>query len=142
MFMVAGGPQRPSPSVFQMNIAFPFKSLLLAGIVSLAAVSYARAHAAIEHAEPALGGTVKQSPAEVRLSFSEAVEAKFCRLAVFDASGKEVDNKDVHADPKNARQLSVSLLAALGAGEYKVVWRAVAVDTHVTKGEFTFRVKP
>ena len=122
--------------------ALPFKATLVAGIISLAAVTHLWAHAFMKQAEPAVGSTVNKSPAEVRLSFTEAVEAKFCRVQVLDASGKEVDGKDLHADPKNARQLTVSLPASLDAGTYKVVWRAVSVDTHVTKGDFTFRVEP
>jgi methionine-rich copper-binding protein CopC len=36
-------------------------------------------------------------------------------------------------------QVSVPKLAA---GRYRVAWRAVSVDTHVTEGDFTFEVKP
>jgi methionine-rich copper-binding protein CopC len=31
-------------------------------------------------------------------------------------------------------------LASLQSGIYKVVWRVVSVDTHVTSGNFTFRI--
>jgi methionine-rich copper-binding protein CopC len=31
-------------------------------------------------------------------------------------------------------------LPSLGAGTYKVVWLVVSVDTHVTNGNFTFRI--
>jgi methionine-rich copper-binding protein CopC len=31
-------------------------------------------------------------------------------------------------------------LPPLQAGKYKVVWRIVSIDTHVTKGNFTFRI--
>ncbi len=110
--------------------------------VCLAAAAAAQAHAFIDKTQPAVGGTVKQAPAEVSLSFTEALEAKFSRVQVFDASGREVDRKDGHADPKDAKRLLVSLSAGLGAGAYKVVWRAVSVDTHVTGGDFTFRVQP
>lgn len=106
------------------------------------AAAAAQAHAFIDKTQPAVGGTVKQAPGEVSLSFTEALEAKFSRVQVFDASGKEVDRKDSHADPKDAKRLLVSLAAGLGAGAYKVVWRAVSVDTHVTSGDFTFRVEP
>ena len=64
------------------------------------------------------------------------------RTARVEAAGQQVDKKDVHGDPKKPRELIVSLPASLGAGAYKVIWRAVAADTHVTNGEFTFRVAP
>ena len=78
----------------------------------------------------------------MRRSFSEALEAKFCRVQVFDAADKEVDKQDVHADRKNPRQVGVSPPVPLETGVYKVVWRAVAADTPVTQGSFTFRVEP
>ena len=118
------------------------KSLALTVLVSLAALSHAAAHAFIDHTDPAVGGTVRQSPAEVRLWFTEGLEAGFSSLRVFDAAGKQVDKKDARVDPKNPRQFTVSLPGSLGAGTYKVVWRVVATDTHVTQGDFTFRVDP
>jgi methionine-rich copper-binding protein CopC len=33
-------------------------------------------------------------------------------------------------------------LPALKAGKYKVVWRVVSVDTHVTSGTFGFEIVP
>ena len=66
----------------------------------------------------------------------------FARVQVFDAAGKEVDNKDVHLDPKDNRLLIVSLPAGLAAGTYRVVWHVVSVDTHPTEGSFKFRVEP
>ena len=117
------------------------RGVLLAAFLCVSA-SQAWAHAKLDHTEPAVDGTVKQPPTEVRLIFTEGVEASFCRVQVLDASGRQVDKKDVHGDPRKPRELIVSLPAALGAGTYKVVWRAVAADTHALNGEFTFRVEP
>ena len=125
------------------SLIFLCKVAVLTGIGIFAAIAQAGAHAFIDHAEPAVGSTIKQPPAEVCLLFTESVEAGFSSIKVFDAAGKEVDKKDIHLDPKNPRRLSVSLPASLlGAGTYKVVWRAVSVDTHITQGDFTFRVEP
>ena len=33
-------------------------------------------------------------------------------------------------------------LAPLAPGTYRVVWRVLSVDTHVTEGDFTFTVVP
>ena len=116
--------------------------MILAVLVSLAAVSSARAHAFIDKTDPLVGGKVKAAPAEVRLWYTQGLEPAFSRAQVFDAAGKEVDKKDVRVDPKNPHLLHVSLPSALGAGTYKVVWRVVSVDTHVTEGSFSFRVEP
>ena len=97
------------------------------------------AHAFLKRAEPAVGSTVQTSPNEVRISFTENIELAFSTIQVFDASGKEVDKRDVHLDRSNHALLHVSL-PPLKAGTYKVVWRVVSVDSHVTNGSFTFRV--
>ncbi len=123
-------------------LAISRKALVLAGLVSLAMVTQVRAHAFIDHTDPLVGGTVKQAPAEVNLYFTEGLEAGFSNVKVLDSSGKEVDKKDIHIDPKNPKHMSVSLPKSLAADTYKVVWHAVSVDTHVTDGSFTFTVKP
>ena len=97
------------------------------------------AHAFLQRAEPGVGSTVQTSPSEVRIRFTENIEPAFSSIQVFDASGKEVDKRDVHLDRSDSALLHVSL-PRLGAGTYKVVWRVVSVDTHVTSGSFTFRV--
>jgi methionine-rich copper-binding protein CopC len=97
------------------------------------------AHAFLQRAEPGVGSTVQTSPSEVRIRFTENIEPAVSSVQVFDASGKEVDKRDLHLDRSDHALLHVSL-PRLGAGTYKVVWRVVSVDTHVTNGNFTFRV--
>ena len=70
------------------------------------------------------------------------MELAFSSIKVFDAAGKQVDGKNVHADPKDGRILIVSLPATLGPGTYKVVWRVVSKDTHITNGDFTITKEP
>jgi methionine-rich copper-binding protein CopC len=59
---------------------------------------------------------------------------------VFDANGKRVDRGDSRVDA-DATSLRVSL-PSLISGRYRVNWRVLSIDTHVTKGEFTFDVAP
>ncbi len=118
------------------------RTVLLTLFFNVAAAVSAQAHAFLDHANPEVGKSVKEIPKEVKLTFTEEVEPAMSKVKVFDAADKEVDEKDVHADPKNARVLIVSLPGTLGAGTYKVVWRAVSKDTHVTEGNFTFVKEP
>lgn len=108
-------------------------------LIVLAGLARLEAHAFLKRAEPAVGSAVQKSPGEVRIWFTENIEPAFSRIQVFNASGKEVDKKDVHLDRSNHALLHVSM-PPLEAGTYKVVWRVVSVDTHVTNGNFTFRV--
>ena len=97
------------------------------------------AHAFLKDADPGVGSTIPTSPGEVRIRFTENIEPAVSSIQVFDASGKEVDKRDLHLDRSDHALLHVSL-PPLGAGTYKVVWRVVSVDTHVTNGNFTFRI--
>jgi copper resistance protein C len=116
------------------------KRIILSFFLSVLADSARlEAHAFLKDAAPAVGSTVQTSPNEVRIRFTENIEPAFSKIQVFNASGNEVDKRDVHLDPSDHALLHVSLLH-LRAGTYKVVWRVVSVDTHVTNGDFTFRV--
>ncbi len=114
--------------------------LALAAVLALAAQAPpAGAHAFLDHADPRVGSTVARSPAEVTVWFTEKLEPAFSTLKVQDASGKDVDAHDRKvAGPR----MRVSIPAALAPGKYRVVWRALSVDTHVTDGQFTFEVAP
>ena len=97
------------------------------------------AHAFLKDADPGVGSTIQTSPDEVRIRFTENIEPALSSIQILDASGKEVDKRDVHLDRSDHALLHVSL-PRLGAGTYKVVWHVVSVDTHVTSGSFTFTV--
>ncbi len=101
----------------------------------------ALAHAFLDHAVPAVGSTVHGPPAEVRLRFTQELEPAFSTVRVYDKSGTQVDRMDKQLDRNDASLLKVSL-PRLAPGTYRVVWRVLSVDTHVTEGDFTFEVAP
>jgi copper resistance protein C len=99
------------------------------------------AHAFLDHAEPAVGSRVSATPPHVKIWFTEKVESALSRIQVFDAAGQEVDRRDTQADPADPSILEVSL-PTLKPGKYKVSWRVMSVDTHVTNGTFAFEIVP
>jgi methionine-rich copper-binding protein CopC len=103
--------------------------------------SFAEAHAFLDHAEPKVGSKIHVSPNEVKIWFTQKLVAAFSGLQVFDADNNEVDKRDKRLDKADQTLLVVST-PTLKAGKYKVVWRAVSVDTHVTQGDFTFEISP
>ncbi|WP_191485048.1 copper homeostasis periplasmic binding protein CopC [Pseudomonas sp. FEN] len=109
--------------------------LLLAG---LASANAAFAHAHLKNASPAKDATVS-APAELRLVFSEGVEAALSKVEVSSA-GNPVGLKSIATDPADKKTLIVTPAAPLPAGEYKVVWHAVSVDTHKSEGNYSFKV--
>ncbi len=113
--------------------------LLLA--VLLWGVAGAGAHAFLDHADPRVGSTVKNPPAQVRLWFTEGLEPAFSAAQVLNEAGQRVDRADSQVDSSDPALLRVSL-PPLTPGTYKVFWRVLSVDSHVTEGDFTFRVAP
>jgi len=115
--------------------------ILTLSLVLLLPSARLSAHAFLERSDPPVGSKVHSAPAAVRIWFTEAIEPRFSRIQVFDATGKQFDKKDTHSDPSNRSLLQVSL-PRLGPGSYKVVWRIMSVDTHRTNGDFTFQILP
>lgn len=119
------------------------RTLAVAALFSvlLGGATAAFAHARLERASPAVGSTVKGSPSEVRLTLSEELEVAFSTIRVVDAKDQQVDNGDKALDPANRKIIKITL-RPLTAGTYKVIWRVLSVDTHVTEGDYKFQVAP
>jgi copper resistance protein C len=109
--------------------------------ILFAAASSAFAHAHLDHASPAVGSTVTQSPKEIMLWFTNELEPAFSSIEVRNDKGESVQTGKASVDRANRTQLRVPL-KSLRPGNYKVIWRVLSVDTHRTEGNFTFRVGP
>jgi methionine-rich copper-binding protein CopC len=57
-----------------------------------------------------------------------------------DRHGKPVTQNRGTVDSSDPSCLRLSV-PALGPGEYKVSWKVMSVDTHVTNGTFSFTVR-
>jgi methionine-rich copper-binding protein CopC len=110
----------------------------LAGLV-LAGGAWALAM--LDRASPAVGSRVAASPARIELWFTEALEPVFSSVNVLDAGGRQVDRRDTAFDADAPGHVVVSV-PPLAPGRYRVVWRAVSIDTHVTSGDYAFDVAP
>ena len=115
--------------------------LLLVCTAALVAPATAFAHAHLDHANPAAGGTVKSPPKEVTLSFTEAVEPKFSSIVVQDAKGAAMQSGTAQGVAGNTAQLRVGV-KPLPPGAYTVDWKVLSVDTHRSQGRFTYTVAP
>ncbi|OGL14774.1 MAG: hypothetical protein A3F92_04655 [Candidatus Rokubacteria bacterium RIFCSPLOWO2_12_FULL_71_22] len=115
--------------------------VLVALVLLFAGAPRARAHVTLERAQPRGGSTLRSAPSEVKLWFTGDLEPAFSRLRVVNEAGDRVDRDDAAVDGANRALLRASL-GTLPPGRYRVVWRVVSVDAHVTEGEFSFRVAP
>jgi hypothetical protein len=119
-----------------------FVSTLIAGAASLLLAAPAYAHAMLDHAVPKVGSTVRSAPGEIRLEFSEGVEAVLSRIKLTRLTGETIPLGQPATSPNDKSVLSAALLATLEPGTYQVTWRVVSVDTHVSQGDYRFTVQP
>ncbi|MBV6822829.1 copper homeostasis periplasmic binding protein CopC [Pseudomonas sp. PD9R] len=115
------------------------KSLTAAALLgSLLAASSVFAHAHLQSQTPAADSTVT-APTELRLVFSEGVEAAFTQVTI-SKEGEKIPLKSLATDGSDKKTLVVTPAAPLTAGAYKVEWHAVSVDTHKSEGAYAFKV--
>ena len=96
----------------------------------------AQAHAKLDHAIPAVGSTIGSSPKEVTLYFTESLEPKFSGAEVLSSTGTRVDG----GGSVSGNMLHIAV-KSLSPGAYAVNWHVLSVDTHKTRGSFSFKVR-
>lgn len=119
-----------------------FASALAAVGMTFALAAPAYAHAMLDRATPAVGSVVRIAPSQIRLQFSESIEASLSRVSLTDASGDNVQLGAPATTKADRLILVVPVPGPLASGVYRVTWRVVSVDSHVTQGDFSFTVKP
>ena len=115
-------------------------TLGLAAALALAATA-AGAHPKLLSASPAPGGQAAGSPHQIRIQFNETVFAKFSGVTIRNQAGSVVKTGKAAIDPKDGRQLVVPVTGILAPGRYKLIWHAVASDTHRVQGQYDFTVR-
>jgi len=116
------------------------RRLAVAACLLALGAAAAGAHGVLDRTDPRAGVSVKSAPSHVRLWFTGALEPAYSRVQVLDAAGQRADLGDGGVDEANRALLRVSV-PPLGPGAYRVVWRVLSVDSHVTEGQFSFRIE-
>lgn len=110
-------------------------------LASLLGASSVFAHAHLKGSNPVANSSVV-APNELRLMFSEGVEAAFTQVTI-SKDGAPLEVKSLATEGADKKTLIVTPAATpLRAGEYKVEWHAVSVDTHKSEGSYSFKVSP
>lgn len=123
-----------------MNRCIP---LLFVMVVTLPGLAYA--HAKITSTVPADGDFVA-APEAMVLNFDNEVRLIGVELHTVEgvsAEGRTVEGEvtDLAIDStKAAQSFTVELPRSLPPGEYFLVWRCIAADSHFATGEFFFTV--
>jgi copper transport protein len=94
----------------------------------------------LERAEPAPNAQLPAAPAEIRLWFTEPLEAKYSGFELRNAQGAVVETAPSLLDTADPHQL-VMQPGELPDGLYTVVWSNVsAADGHHSEGSFPFTI--
>jgi copper resistance protein C len=109
----------------------------LAALVAIATGAFA--HAFVDHAAPAVGSTVHGSPPELLIWFTQELEPAFSGVKLQDVNGTVIVAAPNAVDSKDRTLLRMAL-PPLAPGKYRVAWRVLSIDSHVTEGDFTFEV--
>ncbi|MEQ8671827.1 MAG: copper resistance protein CopC [Aggregatilineales bacterium] len=100
----------------------------------------AQAHANLLEAQPTANTVLQSAPQEIRLTFSEALEAQFSQIDLYNAAGDQLETSPAVVDSTDAHVLILAL-DDLPDGIYTVAWRVVSsVDGHTTQGSFPFSI--
>ena len=97
--------------------------------------SVAQAHSKLESSLPADKASLTSAPHEVALHFSEAV-----RLTAVSVARSGGERQNLVGLPSEFQKDFTVAAPGLVDGEYSVSWRALAPDSHVMTGTFTFSV--
>lgn len=97
----------------------------------------AAAHATYVRSNPAADARLLRAPAEIRITWSEEVDARFSEIVVLDPSGRALhDGRTLPGDDPSSLRVG---LRPLSDGGYTVSWRVLStVDGHETRGSFVF----
>lgn len=113
-------------------------TILVCCLALAALTSPVFAHTELISAEPAPGAQLVESPAVIRLTFSEPV-AESSRIVLLTEDFQAVEGLVTQFNPEVPEQVYTPV-PSLEPGVYSVQWSAASVDGHEIKGSYTFSV--
>lgn len=119
-----------------------FRRLTVAAVLVLVTLSWpapAGAHPFLVRTDPGDGARLARAPQVVSLQFSEPLGDAAAKLSITREGGRSP--QPLVAATASGRRV-VQADVALGRGLYRVTWRVVADDGHLSEGSFAFAVGP
>lgn len=99
------------------------------------------AHGALKRSSPSAGEHLAEVPRELKLTFTEAVELAFTRLALTGPDGP-VGLAPLALAPDSATVLLAGIRGPLRPGRYQVSWQVAGADGHPVRGQYFFVIAP
>lgn len=118
-----------------------FAAIIL-GITLLGGAGEARAHAILVHSTPADRAILDAAPKQVALRFNGRIEKKVSQLVLVGAKGKKIATlTPVKGSASDAPDSLEAALPPLPPGQYRIEYRVLANDGHLTPGEIRFTIQ-
>ena len=102
----------------------------------------ASAHTHIEKTFPVKDSTVKATPKEVSIHFSEDLETAVSKIEVKNLTTGEVVSEKTEAGSNKSTLLTHLKNLKNEKTKFEVIWKAVSKDSHTMKGSYSFAVDP
>ena len=97
-------------------------------------------HLALKESAPKADEMLTESPSKITLWFTQAPQMAGTSVRLLPKGGEPMDLEDATATEEDASVVVLEVGESLAAGEYQVMWRAMAQDGHTIRGDFGFMV--
>jgi copper transport protein len=108
-------------------------------VLALSAAPPAHAHAVLVASTPVDGARLDTAPAQVTLTFDEAIEVVPGTVQVIADDGARADTGEARVVAEGTT-IVIPLRANLPNGSYAAMWRVVSADTHIVSGSISFGI--
>lgn len=116
-------------------------ALLLALLLCLLSPQTSKAYAVLLRSDPPANAVLRTEPVQVRLWFSEHLDAASSTASVFSSLNQRVDVNGGLVLPTDAREMDIALRPGLLPGVYVVVWHTRSLaDGQTFSGAFPFSI--
>jgi methionine-rich copper-binding protein CopC len=97
-------------------------------------------HLQLERSDPAKDATVTTSPDQISLWFNQSPQIRGTSVRVVPAGGDPLPTGEAKLAGDDGKLVVAPVTGSIPDGDYTVMWRAMASDGHVVRGEFGFKV--
>ncbi len=116
--------------------------LVVLFLLSLSLVSEGEGHALIMESSPKAEEVLTTSPSRLVIRFNSRIVHALSRVTLLGTDRGQISMHADAGDPPPDPDRLVIRLPPLTPGTYVVQWRVFSVDGHITRGSFSFAIRP
>ncbi len=118
-----------------------YRALPLALCLLFLFPSTSEAQSILLRSDPAEGAVLNTAPTEVRMWFTQSLNATYSTARILNGSNQRVDQNNAHVSTVDQTEMDVNLPPNLSPAVYVVIWRTQGADDgRILAGSFSFTV--